>query len=158
MMIKVNLKGNYKTVQEGERVLEITDAKVTPSGKPEKLVLNMKDIEDGASLMNTYSFNNETSLWAMGVMLSTALGLQDGDDFDTKDVEKLKGIKLRCEITHSEYNGKTYANVRRIVERVDVDDNTGVVEQSTTEAPINYSEVDRILYGKGRSAISNDLD
>lgn len=158
MMIKVNLKNNYKTVQAGERVLEITGAKVSPSGKPDKLTLNMKDIEDGASLINNYNFNNETSLWAMGMMLSTALGLQDGDEFDTKDVEALVGVKLRCEVTHSEYNGKTYANVRKVIEKVEVDDNTGVVEEHTTEPSIDYSEVDRILYGKGRSAISNDLD
>lgn len=158
MMIKVNLKNNYKTVQAGERVLEITGAKVSPSGKPDKLTLNMKDIEDGASLMNNYNFNNETSLWAMGMMLSTALGLQDGDEFDTKDVEALVGVKLRCEVTHSEYNGKTYANVRKVIEKVEVDNNTGVVEQPSTEQTIDYSEVDRILYGKGRSAISNDLD
>ena len=162
MMIKDNLKNNYKTVQEGERILEITGAKVSPSGKPDKLQLNMKDIEDGATLINSYNFNNETSMWAMGMMLSTALGLTDGDEFDTKDVEALVGVKLKCEITHSEYNGKTYANVRKVIEKVNVDNNTGVVEQptieTTTETIVDYSEVDRILYGKGRSAISNDLD
>ena len=45
MKVKVNLNGNFKVVAEGERVLEITDAKVTPSGKPEKLQLTMNDEE-----------------------------------------------------------------------------------------------------------------
>lgn len=119
-MIKINLKGGFKTVQEGERVLEITGAKVTPSGKPDKLVLNMKDVEDGASLVNSYNFNNDTSMWAMGVMLNVALDIEDGEEFDTdKDIDKLVGIKLLCEVSHSEYNGKTYANVRRVISKVD---------------------------------------
>ena len=118
-MIKVNLKRNYKTVQEGDRVLEITGAKVTPSGKPEKLVLNMKDVEDDATLINSYNFTNETSMWAMGVMLNIALGLEDGEEFDTKDIDKLIGIKLLCEVSHSEYNDTIYANVRKVIEKVE---------------------------------------
>lgn len=118
-MIKVNLKGGFKIVQEGERVLEITGAKASPSGKPDKISLNMKDVEDGATLVNSYNFNNDISMWAMGVMLNIALGLEDGDDFDTKDLDKLIGIKLLCEVSHSEYNEKTYANVRRVISKVD---------------------------------------
>lgn len=118
-MIKINLKGSYKTVQEGERVLEITDAKATPSGKPEKISINMRDVEDGASLINNYNFNNEISMWAFGVMLNIALGIGDGDTFDTNDLNKLKGIKLLCEVSHSEYNGKTYANVKKVISKVE---------------------------------------
>ena len=120
--IKINLKGGYKTVQEGERVLEITDAKALPSGKPDRISLNMKDVEDGATLINTYKFDNETSMWAMGVMLNIALGIEDGETFDTNDLSKLKGVRLLCEVTHSEYNDKTYANVRRIIEKVSNND------------------------------------
>lgn len=118
-MIKVNLKGGYKLVDEGERVLEITGAKATPSGKPDKISLNMKDVETGATLVNSYNFNNDTSMWAMGVMLNIALGIEDGGEFDTKDLNKLVGVRLLCEIAHSEYNEKTYANVKRIIEKVD---------------------------------------
>lgn len=132
MKVKVNLTNNYKTVSEGERILEITDAKVTPSGKPDKLQLNMKDVEDGATLLNSYKFDNETSVWAMGVMLNIALGLKDGEEFDTKDVGKLIGVKLLCEIAHSEYNDKTYANVKKIISRVD--NETGEVATGTRAA------------------------
>lgn len=117
-IIKLNLQGGFKIVQEGERVLEITAATCTPSGKPNKLELTMKDVEDGASLKNSYKFDNETSVWLMGLMLNVALGLEDGDDFDTKDVNRLLGIRLLCEVKHSEYNEKTYANIARIIERV----------------------------------------
>lgn len=129
-MIKVNLKGGYKTVQEGERVLEITGAKALPSGKPDKISLNMKDVEDGATLINSYKFDNDTSMWVFGVMLNIALGLEDGSEFDTKDLDKLVGVKLLCEVAHSEYNGNTYANVKKVISKVD--NNTGVVETTET--------------------------
>lgn len=118
-MIKVNLKGGYKLVDEGERVLEITGAKATPSGKPDKISLNMKDVETGATLVNSYKFDNDTSMWALGVMLNIALDIEDGGEFDTKDLKKLVGVRLLCEVAHSEYNEKTYANIKRIIEKVD---------------------------------------
>ena len=133
MKVKVNLQGNFKTVQEGERILEITDAKVTPSGKPEKLQLNMKDVQDGASLLNSYTFSNDTSVWAMGMMLNVALGIEDGEEFDTKDVAKLIGIQLLCEVKHSEYNGKTYANIARVISKVDEDGVVASVEEEEEE-------------------------
>lgn len=149
MKIKVNLKSNFKIVQEGERVLEITEAKFTPSGKPTKLELNMKDVEDGASLRNTYNLENETGAWLVGVMLNIALGLEDGEDFDTKDVSRLIGVKLKCEIAHSEYNDKTYANVKRIIERVE-------------EAPVSnedvFKQIDETLYPREAIASEDDLD
>lgn len=143
MIIKVNLKGGFKLVQEGQRTLEITEVKLTPSGAPERLVLTMKDVEDGASLQNSFSLKNETSLWAMGMLLNVALGLNDGDDFNMNDVDKLVGIKLLCEVTHSEYNGRTYANVKKVVSKVE--DNTEEVIKAIDE-----------MYG--RNAITDDLD
>ena len=137
MKIKLNLKGGFKIVQEGERVLEITSAKVSPSGAPNKLTLQMKDVEDGATLQNTYNFENSTSAWAMGMLLSTALGLNDGDEFDIADVNKLVGIKVLCEIKHSEYNGNTYANVKKVISKV----------ESTTKSTT-----------MSRSELSDDLD
>lgn len=150
-MIKINLKGGFKIVQEGERTLEITDAKFTPSGAPDRLVLSMKDVEDGATLQNTFNMKNETSLWAMGMLLSIALGLNDGDDFNSNDVDKLKGIKLVCEVTHSEYNGRTYANVKRVISRVD----------EPTSQPQNTEEVIKAIdemYGRSALTEVDDLD
>lgn len=150
--IKLNLKGNYKTVQEGERVLEITDAKFTPSGAPEKFVLNMKDVEDGATLVNSYNMKSETGLWLMGLTISMALGLEDGDDFDTKDVDKLKGIRLLCEVAHSEYNDKTYANVKRVIEKVESN-------MSEEELSNSLTEVENVLYNRSDIDDSDeDLD
>lgn len=154
MEIKLNLKGGFKTVQEGERVLEITKAECTPSGAPQKLVLNMKDVEDGASLINTYKFDNSTSVWAMGMMLNIALGLEDGATFNTKDAKELEGVKLVCEITHSEYNGKTYANVKRVISKVD--ETTGVVNE---EPQVKKEEMStEELMDLTRSVLYNDDD
>ena len=59
----------------------------------------------------------------MGMLVSTALGLQDGDDFDTKlDTPKLVGKKLVCEVVHNQGtkpndNGEvpTFANVKKVI-------------------------------------------
>lgn len=117
-VIKVNLKGGT-LVQEGERVLEITGAKATPSGKPNKITLNMKDVEDGGTLLSSYNLDNDTGVWALGVMLNIALGIEDGGEFDTRDLDRLIGVRLLCEIAHSEYNEKTYANVKRVISKVE---------------------------------------
>lgn len=136
MQIKLNLKGGFKTVKEGERVLKITEAKVSPSGAPNKLTLTMVDEEDGARLQNTYNFNNDTSVWAMGMMLSVALGLDDGEEFNTDNVNELVDIKLLCEVRHSEYNGNTYANVKKVIAKVD-DDTTPTEE----DKPMSRSDI-----------------
>ena len=47
MKITMNLKGNFKLVEEGERVLTITKAECTPSGKPNKMKVTFKDSEGG---------------------------------------------------------------------------------------------------------------
>jgi len=141
-MIKLNLKREFKTVQEGERVLEITDAKATPSGKPDKVSLYMKDVEDGGTLINNYSFNNDISMWAMGIMLNTALGIEDGETFDTKDLNKLVGVRLLCEVAHSEWNGKTYANVKKIIEKVENPTSTKKEEKSAEEYITSEDDLD----------------
>lgn len=151
MMIKLNLKNNYKTVREGERILEITDAKATPSGKPNKLQLNMRDVEDGATLINSYKFDNDTSVWAMGVMLNKALGLEDGDDFDTNNVSQLIGVKLLCEVTRSEYNGKTYANVRKVIEKVE----NATTNEVNTEIDVDF--INNTLYSRSSLEETDDL-
>jgi hypothetical protein len=122
MRIKMNLKSNFKLVPEGERELTITKAECKPSGKPNSLVVTFQDSE-GGFINNRYNFDNDKSLFAMGKMLETALGFEDGDEFDTKiDVERLIGKKLLCEVVHTQGtkpndNGElpTFANIRRTI-------------------------------------------
>lgn len=101
MKIKMNLKSNFKLVPEGERVLEITKAECTPSGKPNKLKVTFQDSE-GGFINSQYDFDNSTALFAMGKLLEVALGFEDGDEFDTKThPQELVGKKILCEVKHS---------------------------------------------------------
>ena len=126
MMIKMNLKGNFKIVPEGERILTITKAEATPSGKPDKLKVTFQDTE-GGTIESRYMFDNDVSIYAMSMLISKALGLGDGEEFDTKrDTEKLIGVKVKCEVVHK--NGTkpnddgvvpVFANIKKVIERVD---------------------------------------
>ena len=148
MKIKMNLNGNFKLCPEGERVLTITKAECTPSGKPDKLKVTFQDSE-GGFVNSKYDFTNDKSVWAMGMMLSKALELEDGDEFDTKtDTPKLIGKKLLCEIVHTQgtkpnEDGElpTFANIKKVISLVN--DVTGEVsEVKSARNMINDDEDD----------------
>lgn len=128
MLIKMNLKGNFTLVPEGERVLTITKAECKPSGKPTNMKVTFQDSE-GGFINSQYNFDNDKSLFAMGKLLETALGFEDGDEFDTKtDPERLVGLTLLCEVAHSQgtkpnENGElpTFANVRKTISLITAD-------------------------------------
>lgn len=147
MKIKMNLNGNFKLCPEGERVLTITKAECTPSGKPDKLKVTFQDSE-GGFVNSKYDFTNDKSVWAMGMMLSKALELDDGDEFDTKlDTPKLVGKKLLCEIVHTQGtkpndDGElpTFANIKRVISLVD--DETGEVTEEKSARNIIADDED----------------
>ena len=126
MKIKLNLKNNFKLVPEGERVLTVKNAEFRPSGKPNVLAVTFEDSEGG--LINTrYDMTNDKSNLVMGIFISTALNLSsDVEEFETKDVGKLIGKKLLCEVVHRDgtkpnENGEVpvFANINKIIKRVD---------------------------------------
>jgi hypothetical protein len=131
MKIRMNLKNNFKLVEEGERVLKITKAEVRPSGKPNSLVVTFQDTE-GGFINNRYNFDNDKSLFAMGKLLEVALGFEDGDEFDTKsDTERLVGKTILCEVVHTQgnkpnENGElpTFANIKKTISLVEETNNT----------------------------------
>lgn len=147
MKVKMNLNGNFKLCPEGERVLKITKAECTPSGKPDKLKVTFQDSE-GGFVNSKYDFSNDKSLWAMGMMLSKALGLEDGDEFDTKtDTPKLVGKKLLCEVIHTEGTKPNddgelpiFANIKKVIALVN--DDTGEVEESPRNMIANNDDDD----------------
>lgn len=128
MKITMNLKSNFKLVEEGERVLTITKAECTPSGKPNKMKVTFQDV-DGGYINSQYNFDNDKSLFAMGKMLEVALGFEDGDEFDTKtDTEKLINKQLLCEVVHTQGtkpndDGElpTFANIKKVLSLVTED-------------------------------------
>ena len=142
MKIKMNLKNNFKLVEEGERVLKITKAEAKPSGKPTSLVVTFQDI-DGGIITSRYSFENSGAVWAMSKLCEIALGLKDGDEFDTStDTQKLIGKELICEVAHSKgtkANDKgefpTFANVKKVISLVN--ESTGEVSESPRNSIID---------------------
>ena len=121
-LIKMNLQNSFVLVPEGERVLEITKAECKPSGKPTAMHVAFKDSE-GGFVNNRYDFSVPGAVTAMSIMINYALGLSDGDDFDTvTDTPKLVGKKLVCEVTHAQGNkpgkdGKipVFANIGKVI-------------------------------------------
>lgn len=145
MIIKMNLKGNFPKIPEGERILEITNAECRPSGKPTRLEVTFKDSE-GATLVNRYDF--ERGAYQMGMLCSIVLGLHDGDDFDTvKDTPKLAGKKVLCEVVHNKgtkpnENGEfpTFVNIKKVISLVN--DDTGEVIDSPRNAIAEKEDFD----------------
>ena len=147
MKIKMNLNGNFKLCPEGERVLTITKAECKPSGKPDNMKVTFQDSE-GGFVNSKYDFTNDKSVWAMGMMLSKALKLEDGDEFDTKtDTPKLVGKKLLCEVIHTEGTKPNddgelpiFANIKKVIALVN--DDTGEVEESPRNMIANNDDDD----------------
>lgn len=147
MKIRMNMKG-FKLVEEGERVLKITKAECTPSGKPDKLKVTFQDVKEGGTINSQYSFNNGTALWAMSKLAEIALGLQDGDEFDTKeDTPRLVGKELLCEVVHTKgtkpnNDGElpTFANVKKVISLANT--TTGETIDSPRNAIANQDDED----------------
>lgn len=147
MKIKMNLNGNFKLCPEGERVLTITKAECKPSGKSDNMKVTFQDSE-GGFVNSKYDFTNDKSVWAMGMMLSKALKLEDGDEFDTKtDTPKLVGKKLLCEVIHTEGTKPNddgelpiFANIKKVIALVN--DDTGEVEESPRNMIANNDDDD----------------
>lgn len=147
MKIKMNMKG-FKLVEEGERVLKITKAECTPSGKPDKLKVTFQDVKDGGMINSQYSFNNSGAVFAMSKLAEVALGLEDGDEFDTKtDTARLVGKELLCEVVHTQgtkpnNDGElpTFANVKKVISLADT--STGEIVDSPRNAIANQEDED----------------
>lgn len=139
MKIRMNMKG-FKLVEEGERVLKITKAECSPSGKPDKLKVTFQDVKDGGTINSQYNFNNSGAVFAMSKLAEVALGLEDGDEFDTKEhTAQLVGKELLCEVVHTKGtkpNDKgelpTFANVKKVISLAN--GNTGEVIDSPRNA------------------------
>lgn len=123
-VIQFNLKGGFEVVPEGNRILEVIDVKITPSGNPEKISITMKDSEKG-QLMYNVNLKNETSIWAFGLMCEKALNIKDGELFDVSRSMELIGKKLECEVKHTKgtnpnANGEfpVFANVKKVIRLV----------------------------------------
>jgi hypothetical protein len=119
MIIKLNTNRTFENVPEGERVLTITKAEVTPSGKPTTLRLTLTDSETKRNVLASYKLDDERSLYPMSVMICTALNLESGSTFDIADAQDLVGHTVLCEVIHKEWNEKTFANIGKVIANLD---------------------------------------
>ncbi len=137
MKITLNIANKeFPQVPEGERILEVIEASVIPSGAPQQLQIRLKDIETGATTLKSWKFSSSGQLYYMGKFLEIALGLKDGDEFDTKDVNKLVGMRFNTTVSHSEYNGRMYANIDTFNSKVDTEfemPDTSILETPTVD-------------------------
>lgn len=116
MLIPIK-KQQFTIVPEGERILTIEEVVASPSGKPDKIKVTFRD-KNGGSIKTNYTLNlKDDFIWLTGVFLGAALNLQDGEEFDTKDVPKLVGHKILVDVVHTPDKNdpeKVYANIKRI--------------------------------------------
>lgn len=129
-MIKFNLNRQYKLAQEGERVFEITECVATPSGYPTEMKWTLKDVEDGATIMDKCNFT--TTVWKLSNIASVALDVKDGDEMDAVQLASaLVGKKIKCEVVHNpgtrpkdDGTFPMFANIKRVICRVDDNNST----------------------------------
>ena len=127
--IKINLKGSFILIPEGERILTVKSAKATPSGDPKKIEIVFEDKESGGTLTQNVNLDNDTSIYVFSLIASYALGLIDGADFDIiNDTPKLVGKKIKAEVKHVEgtkprEDGSLpiFANLGKIIGPVDAE-------------------------------------
>lgn len=153
MKIVYNLK-SFEPVPEGERILEITEAKCTPSGKPQQLDVTFKDVETGRTLKSNYKFNIPGAVMAMGFLCKVVLKMEDAGEFDTQvDTPRLVGKKVLALVKHVE--GTTpkedgtfpiFANIDKII------DGVGRTETTTTTTSTQTNVTPR------QAIADNDLD
>ncbi len=139
MKILFNLE-QFTPVDAGERVLVIKDAKCVPSGKPTKIELTFEDVKTTRTLKSSYSFSTEGAMRAFGFLCRTALNVPDMGEFDTNtDTQKLIGVKLVCEVVHTEGTQPRedgtfpiFANISKVLSRYEEG-----YEASTAASPRN---------------------
>lgn len=131
MKITINTeKREYKQVPAGTRNLTIVEAKSIPSGAPQQIQIRFKDVETGATLLKSYKYTSSGAMFYFGKMLKVALGLSDGDSFDTMgDAERLIGITLECIVSVRDFNGKNYADIDEFVRKVSENKNAETVNE-----------------------------
>ena len=107
------LAKGFKLVPEGEHVaLKIENISAKPKANPSVIEVSFSH-ESGATLKNKYDISKEGALLAFSFLARCVLG-NDVTDFSvSKDMPKLKGKMIDCEVVHAESNGNTYANIKK---------------------------------------------
>lgn len=106
-------ENKFKLVPEGEDVhLTITKAVAKPKANPTVIEVEYTH-ESGAKILNKYNIAVNGGLVAFSILARCVLGSNIEDFSISNDLPKLKGVTIDCEVVHQEYNGNTYANVKK---------------------------------------------
>ena len=108
-------KGGFKRVPEGEQELVVTDVKLVPSGKPQKVLFEYSH-ESGATLKESFSFTQPMQAKILGTRCDLALDgkVPEGTEIEVTDLpEMFLGKHLIAMIKHHVTDdNKTYVNIK----------------------------------------------
>ena len=130
----IKLVEGFKLVPEGEDViLKIKDFAGKPKANP--TVINVTfEHKSGATLKNSYDLKKEGGLIAFSFLARAVLGNGLTDFSVSKNGPQMVGQVVSCEVTHTEYNGNTYANIKKVTKA------TVVNEPVDTSVPFDEDE------------------
>lgn len=75
--------------------------------------VNFKHEPSGATIKNKYDLKKDGGLVAFSILARCILG-SDIETFSiSKDLPKFVDKRILCEVEHTEYNGNTYANIKK---------------------------------------------
>ena len=101
-MALIHLAGGFTLIPEGEHLFTITSVEYKEDFG--KILIKLK--AEAGTLQSSYDIKNEGALKAFSFFARQAIG-HFVDDIDT---DELVGKKVLGTVTHTEYNGKNYAN------------------------------------------------
>lgn len=135
-MAELQLSEGFSIIEEGEHILSIKKAELKPPVNPEFIVVEFAD-EYGRTMKNRYPLDpsNQGGFFATSQFLRAAFNNPTMKSFNTDDVPRLQGVKIRAEVVHSKVPSKknpeklnTFANIGNILGGVQ-EETGGVVPQ-----------------------------
>lgn len=116
-------ENNFKLVPAGEEVnLKITKTDAKPKANPTVIEVQFAHEESGAFINNKYDLTKEGGLIAFSILARCVLGRNIEDFCISEDLHKLDNKVVECEVVHTEYNGNTYANVKKTKRMVEAEE------------------------------------
>lgn len=119
-MAKYTFDDDYPLVPEGERRLRVVSKEdtMTKDGTRHMVAFNLEDTETGLTMRHQCMNESDPQAggrWMLKNTFSAILGrkLPKGD-IDIKD-EEIIGRVFRATVKHNSYQGKTYANIIKLV-------------------------------------------
>lgn len=111
-------KNEYKLVPAGNEVaLTITRAEAKPTANPSVIEIIFSHGE--SILKNKYDLNIRGGEIAFAILARCILGA-DADELSiSKDLPLFVGKTVTGEVVHTEYEGKTYANLKKVLRLIE---------------------------------------